>query len=259
MTGSLLAVIFAVTFVYERKKDLLIWICLAIVPIIAMTRTAVVATGLTLPLTFAPFKMSKRFVLLIVIVVIGIGLFYTERFQRKMFYSGKGTVADLKLSNPNFFSSGRTRLWELMNQEIMDKPFFGHGANAQEDFIFSYAGFYGQPHNDWLRLLFDYGYFGASSFAFCVLLQMFHAWKRGRNTIGGTRVLFYAGASGFLPFVLFMFTDNIILYVSFFGNLHFAILGLAYASLKTSMKDAAWYQYQAYLSSLSASNDSSKR
>lgn len=150
-------------------------------------------------------------------------------------------------------------MWELMDQEIMDKPLFGHGGNAQEDFILSYAGFYGQPHNDWLRLLFDYGYLGASIFAFCVLLQTFHAWKRARNTVGGTRVLFYAGATAFLPFVLFMLTDNIILYVSFFGNLHFAILGLAYASLKTSMKDAAWFHYQTYLSSFSKFSNSSQK
>jgi hypothetical protein len=41
-----------------------------------------------------------------------------------------------------------------------------------------------------------------------------------------------------------MLTDNIILYAAFFGNLQFTILGLAYGSLKTSMKDAAMMQGQ---------------
>jgi O-antigen ligase len=146
-----------------------------------------------------------------------------------------------------------------MMEEIKVKPWLGHGTNAQEEFIFDYLGFYGQPHNDWIRLLFDYGYLGTFMFALCIVLQSVHAWRKAKGTTGETRILFYAGASSFLPFVLLMFTDNIILYVSFFGNLQFTILGLAYASLKTSMRDAAWYQYQAYLSSLSKINDSSKK
>jgi O-antigen ligase len=259
MIGALLASLFAANYVCETKNALWYWFALLAIPIIAVTRTAIVSTGLTLPLTLVPMKFTKRIIIFAIVCVIGIGIFYTERFQKKMFYSGRGTIRDLSLSNPDFRTLGRAKLWEKMEEEINAKPWFGHGANAQEEFILDYAGFLGQPHNDWLRLLFDYGYLGASAFAFCILLQAFHAWKRARNTVGGTRILFYAGSSAFLPFLLLMFTDNIILYVSFFGNLHFAVLGLAYASLKTSTRDAAWYQYQAYLSSLSKINDSSKK
>jgi O-antigen ligase len=204
-------------------------------------------------------KFTKRVVILALVCTVGIGIFYTERFQKKMFYSGRGAIRDLALNNPDFRTLGRAKLWEKMEEEIKAKPWFGHGANAQEEFILDYAGYHGQPHNDWLRLLFDYGWLGTFVFALCLVLQTFHAWSKAGMTTGGTRILFYAGASSFLPFVLFMFTDNIILYVSFFGNLHFAILGLAYASQKTSTRDAAWYQYQAYLSSLSKINDSSKK
>ena len=258
MTAALLCCIFAVGYSMNIEKSLFQWIIGAAIPFIALTRTAIVAAGLTIPLTFASLKIRKRLIFLIIIAVLGVTLFSTERVQRKMFYSGAGTLRDVRLSNPDFFTTGRTRLWYLMVEEIKAKPWFGHGANAQEEFIFGYLGFYGQPHNDWIRLLFDYGYLGTFIFALCIVLQSLHALRRAKMTTGGTRILFYAGASSFLPFILFMFTDNIILYVSFFGNLQFAILGLAYASLNTSMRDAAWYQYQAYLSSLSKINDSSK-
>jgi hypothetical protein len=59
---------------------------------------------------------------------------------------------------------------------------------------------------------------------------MFHAWKRGRSTSGETTILFYTGASSMMIFSLFMVSDNIIYYASFFGNFQFTILGLAYAS-----------------------------
>jgi O-antigen ligase len=258
MTAALLCSIFAVEYSNNRKSSLVHWITGVAMPVIALTRTAIAATGITLPFTFAPLKIKKRFIFLMIVAVLGVTLFYTERVQRKMFYSGAGNIQDIRLSNPDFFTTGRARLWDLMMEEIKAKPWLGHGTNAQEEFIFKYVGFYGQPHNDWIRLLFDYGCLGTFVFALCLVLQTFHAWSKTRGTTGGTRILFYAGASSFLPFVLFMFTDNIVLYVSFFGNLHFAILGMAYGSLKTSMRDAAWYQYQAHLSSLYKINDSSK-
>jgi hypothetical protein len=34
-----------------------------------------------------------------------------------------------------------------------------------------------------------------------------------------------------------MFTDNIILYAAFFGNLQFTILGLGYAAVRTQQED----------------------
>jgi len=243
MTAALLCSIFAVEYSMNRKRSLFHWALGAITPVVGLIRMGIAAAGATIPLSFAPLGLKKRVVFFTIIACLTIALFYTERVQTKMFYSGRGKLEDVRLSNPDFFTTGRARLWDLMIVEIKEKPWFGHGANAQEEFIFQYAGFYGQPHNDWLRLLFDYGYLGASVFAFCILLQTFHAWKRARNVTGETRILFYAGASSFVPFILFMFTDNIILYASFFGNLHFSILGLAYASLNTSIKDAAWYQY----------------
>ena len=40
-----------------------------------------------------------------------------------------------------------------------------------------------------------------------------------------------AGATSFIPYVVMMYSDNIMVYVSYFGNFQFAILGMAYGSL----------------------------
>ncbi len=242
MTVALLATLFAAYYAYGEKKYFILWIGLVAIPVIAMTRTGMVATSLTLPLTFAPLKFYKRSAIFIAIVVVGATLFYTERFQQRMFYSEEGSIGEVRLDNPDLRTTGRMALWELLDQKIKKKPWFGHGANAQEEFIFSIAGFLGQPHNDWKRLLFDYGYVGTLVFGLCMVMQVFHAWRRGRVTAGETRILFYSAASSFVPLVIFMMTDNIILYAAFFGNLQFTLLGLAYASLRTSMKDAAMFQ-----------------
>jgi O-antigen ligase len=176
-----------------------------------------------------------------IIAVLSISLFYTERVQRKMFYSGAGTLQDIGMSNPNFFSTGRSRLWDLITEEIKIKPLLGHGPNASEEFVLSNTwGMLTHPHNDWLRLLYDYGFLGVSVFVFCLVAQVIQMLRMAKRFAGASRTLAYAGASSFLPFVIFMFTDNIILYAAFFGNLQFTIIGLIYAAQKTQNVDA-WY------------------
>jgi len=241
MTAALLCCIFGAEYAVNRKKSLVHWIAGAAIPIIALTRMAITATGMTMPFTFASLSLKKRVIFLIIVGIFGVTLFYTERVQTKMFYSGQGEIRDLKFENPDLFTAGRSRLWDLMIEEIKAKPVWGHGGNASEEFVFLVTwNTLAHPHNDWLRLLYDYGVVGTSVFVFCLVAQVMHLLKRAKNAFGESKILLYAAASSFLPFVLLMFTDNIILYAAFFGNLQFTIIGLIYAEQKTKEVDA-WY------------------
>lgn len=244
MTAALLCSIFAVGYSINRKIDLYRWLVAAALPVIALTRMAIMATSLTIPLTFASMKLKRRLIVFGIIAAFGISLFYTERIQTKMFYSGSGTLQDMRLSNPDLFTAGRSHLWDHMIEEIKIRPVWGHGANASEEFVLSVTwGTLTHPHNDWLRLLYDYGLIGVSIFVICIVMQVVHLLKRAPRTFGESRILLYAGASSFLPFVLLMFTDNIILYAAFFGNLQFTIIGLAYAAQKTQEVDT-WHYFR---------------
>jgi O-antigen ligase len=239
MTGTLLCSLFVSNYVFGRKRELGWWAAFTVIPYIALTRTAMVAAGLSLPMTFAPMKIFQRAFFSFIVVMIAIPLFYTERVQSKMFYSGKGTFAEVHPDNPDFATNGRKALWEAMETAIDEKPYFGHGANASEPFVSmltgGLAGGLTHPHNDWLRLEYDYGYFGMGVFALSLIMQILHILKRAKNSTGETKILFYAGASTILSFVLFMFSDNIILYAAFFGNLQFTLIGIAYAAYTTRM------------------------
>jgi O-Antigen ligase len=233
MTGALLCTLYAVRYSFGEKKALSWWAALAAIPVVAVTRMGIAAAAVSLPATLAPMRMKKRLAVVALIVCLAIPVFLSERVQSKMFYSGEGTISQVRFGNPNLRTSGRKPIWDAMEDEIAKEPWFGHGANSSEPFVFALTGLT-HPHNDWLRLLYDYGYLGTTIFGFCLSLQVWHLLKSARKSNGRTRTLLYAVASSFIIFVLFMLTDNIILYAAFFGNFQFTMLGLAYASHEVS-------------------------
>lgn len=232
MTGAMLCVVLASRYILDNRKiDLVLWFFLATIPVIGVTRMGILAIGLSLPFSFAPMKPLKRLCFMIIMLVLGINIFYTARIQEKMFYSGGGTISDIKWNNPDFETSGRSYIWGKMIDGISEAPWFGHGANVSEEYLSAIVPGLAHPHNDWLRLLYDYGAFGAIIFAFTLIYQFLHLRERAIRSLGNIRILLYAGLSSMLVFCLFMLTDNIILYAAFFGNLQFAILGLAYGAI----------------------------
>ena len=56
-----------------------------------------------------------------------------------MFYSGEGTIFDLTWDNPNLRTTGRKAIQEAMERRIADSPWFGHGANASEQFMLNWT------------------------------------------------------------------------------------------------------------------------
>jgi hypothetical protein len=233
MTVMLLCTFFATRYLVGRdKRDLTFWGVLACVPVIALTRTAIAATLLTFPLSFGPMRKSYRIGALLLIAAVGLGLFYSPRVQKKMFYSGQGELSDIL--NEDFATTGRSSIWEHMYTQAHDELLTGHGTGAGETLIFKFVGGDRRyPHNDWLLTYFDYGVLGIVVFIGSMLLTIWDCLRKARRCRQPeTRVMLLAGASAFIPFMLLMMTDNIMVYASFFGNLHFTLLGLAYGSLR---------------------------
>jgi O-antigen ligase len=218
------------------------WAVLAAVPVLANTRTGMVAVALTLPLTLAPLSMTKRLIAVAVLVVAGMGVFQMERIQNKMFYSGQGTVSDavtgvldlLKGEEPaslDFATSGRRYIHQALIDGLDEAYWLGHGANTTEAISLAFSEVT-HPHNDWLRLRYEYGLLGMLLFALTMLGQVGHALRRLRRMPPEAAIFLWVGAGAFLPMALFMFSDNVILYAAWFGNLQFAMLGLGYAALR---------------------------
>jgi len=243
ITGSLLATLFATQYTLGYHKALYWWFLMALLPVIAITRTAIVAIGLTLPLNFGPLKFNRRIMIIAAICVIGVIVFYSPRVQHKMFYSGQGEMSDL-LSD-DFRTTGRYAMWEQFEYKIKENPWFGYGAGGGEEFAARITGLPSSyPHNDWYLSLYDYGILGTSIFAITIFIFTIILYRYSLYAEGFVKLLFLTGASSFVPFVLFMFTDNIMVYASFFGNLQFTIIGIAYGAYNAHLENNDFYQEQ---------------
>ena len=248
ITASLLAVWFAVLYTGGDRLALPYWAVLALVPVLAVTRTGMVAVALTLPLTLAPLAIKKRLLVLVLLLAGGSVVFQLDRVQNKMFYSGSGTVSDAARGMTDLFTgnsqgrsgdfatSGRQAMSEELLAHMDEAYWFGHGSNTTEAVTMAIGGLT-HPHNDWLRVRYEYGMFGLLIFAFSMLAQMRHAQRRASLAPGGSSIFFYAGAGAFIPMAIFMFSDNVMLYAAWFGNLQFAMLGLGYAALRSMQPD----------------------
>ncbi len=242
ITATVLAAYFTSGYTFGRVKDLFWWSAIAMLPVVALTRMAIFATGLSLPATFSPMKLQTRVILLVVVALLGLALFYSPRVQEKMFMKGEGSLSDI--GDPkNLATSGRRYMAEVLLAEIAVKPIWGHGANASEDLILKLTeGRLTHPHDDWLRFLYDYGVVGTALFLLTLIIQVRHLLRKARRSEGEIRTVFFAAASTFLPFVLMMFTDNIVLYAAFYGNLQFTIIGLAYSAEKRARLEKVSYE-----------------
>ena len=144
----------------------------ALVPLITVNRASVVALLYVLALGFFPLKLRMRIGILTASVVLGLVIFDLETVQSKMFFSGQGTLMDLVPGNADLRTSGRQIIWEHLLDLSFESPLFGHGANANEIVVDELTGGVKHPHNDWLRIVFDYGFLGAVAFAGAIILQL---------------------------------------------------------------------------------------
>jgi O-antigen ligase len=242
ITASILAAWYAARYAGGDGRALGYWAVLAAVPVLANTRTGMVAVALTLPLTLAPLSVKKRLIAVAVLVAAGLLVFQSERIQSKMFYSGQGTLSDAVTGVADLFSgkepasydfatTGRRSMYDVLVAGLDEAYWLGHGANTTEAISMAISGV-GHPHNDWLRLRYEYGILGMLLFALTLLAQMGHALLRLRRMPSEAAIFLWVGTGAFLPMALFMFSDNVILYAAWFGNLQFAMLGLGYAALR---------------------------
>jgi len=217
-------------------RHLYYYLAMLVPTIISLTRGPIVAMLSCLPLTTAPMTAGKRILLCAAMVICALVIFNTDRVQEKMFYSGRGELTDVHWGNPELKTHGRSAMWDVLWDGVEKEPWFGNGWNSHRAALL-HAGFLTYlPHNDWLKLLYDMGILGTGLYLFTMVLQIFFLMRLARWSEGARQMLAYSAATAFIPYILIMLTDNVVLYVQYFGNLQFALIGIVYGAMRQGVE-----------------------
>lgn len=236
MTAMLFQSLFLCSWLLRRDKtDLLLYLGCAVFVIVSLVRGAMLGSLALVVLTLAPLSFARRVMIAVAAVVIGWMVFQMPTVQKKMFWSGRGGIEDLRWDNPDLRKHTRDLMWNRLWSGVQERPWLGHGGNASATDLVE-AGFGDLPHNDWLRILFNYGIVGCALYVLAMLVQILHGWRWAESAPLHTRVLLHGGLSAFVPYAVVMFFDNILIYATFYGNLHFLLLGFAYGSLAAEVE-----------------------
>lgn len=116
-----------------------------------------------------------------------------------------------KVGGVTMNTSGRSELWALAWQSYNESLLWGHGpgsAGALIETRFHIHGV-GHPHNDYIRILHDFGAIGATLFWGGVVTLLIRLWTDAHRT---DRPISWSAVLGVLAVMILAITDNVIVY-----------------------------------------------
>jgi O-antigen ligase len=235
----------------SRSRGALMTIAATGAIFLSLSRTALVISVILIPLAWLDRRSVSRRVGVLIMVALTLGLFafastvvgpLRERFAEPDRVSiGRVTIS----------VTGRGALWSAAWRSWLDSPWLGHGSGTSEYLPVIYlpeGSGYGQPHNDYLRILHDYGVVGAVLWlvgAVVLFRETKRAWRaavsRGSSSVG----VHLAAVLGMTALGLAMITDNVVIYIFFMAPLGiFVGLSLGLGSVdKSSSPPAAAFRH----------------
>jgi hypothetical protein len=218
-----------------KLKYFIYFIILFLVPILDITRTAILVFLLIFALYVKKIGIIKRIIILTISFFALNSLFYMKSFQEKTFYSGRGDLKDLTFNyydkKNDFNNSGRTPLYLAMEKGLKESPIFGNGPRKEKLAIQLYtSGGSKELHNDYLSVAYNYGYVGIGLITLGFVgtfIPVYFKQKKEKNAYKSIMLSSFLTLT--ISYMLFMYTDNILKYNIFFGNYYFALIGIAYA------------------------------
>jgi len=213
----------------SRKENLVYYLLAVSVPVLSATRGPLIATVALLVFAFIPIRLGYRLSLLVLAAVVALAAFYTPGVQRKMFFSGHGGLSDLRYDNANLNTDGRRELWNILLSGIDDALWIGHGGNADRTWMLSHGAATYLPHNDWLRVAFNYGIVGLLIYALTMAGQILVLRPLIRSPDPDLRALAAAAASCFVAYAFIMCTDNVMIYCQEFTVPMMILVGASYS------------------------------
>ena len=201
---------------YGSQREL--WWAAAITLMIgaSLSRMALVVALALFPLSQISFRSVWGWFRLGLLIAVLVGLSqlaltYVEPVRARFLEESAVEIGGIQIN-----TSGRDVAWPVVLDSWKESPWIGKGAGAAEEVTTRYFPDFGQPHNDYLRVLHDYGVIGLGFWllTFVNLLGVtFTAWVRSASNGSPDVRLHLAAFLSVVAVVLTMITDNVMIYV----------------------------------------------
>ncbi|MHA7865472.1 O-antigen ligase family protein [Flagellimonas marinaquae] len=225
----------SLSFYFRTKRliFLVIFGLLFLMPLVSVTRMAILVFVLTYMVHFANTNIMTKVMASLLGGIIMLFVVYSDGFQEKTFRSGGGDISEISLNyyeaDRNFNDNGRSA-WKLaLSPGIASSPIFGNGPRADALVLASAMDKdNGEAHNDYLSILYNYGALGLSLLLMGFVLtfwKLFIMFQRCKNE--QLKVLLTTSLTLFVGFLCFMYSDNIAKYTIWFPNYFFGFIGVS--------------------------------
>ncbi|MDX2006837.1 MAG: O-antigen ligase family protein [Meiothermus sp.] len=222
-TYALFALIpIAIAFANARhgsRADLYWGLFMTLMVAASLSRLALVIALILLGLSLLPAKGSLwqwgKFVgLFAAALTILVAAVFNIEPLRKRFFTGDVSV---QVAGVGINMMGRGDFWVATWQSFLESPWTGKGAGSASNTIIARFGErITHPHNDYLRLLHDYGLIGCLFFAAAFMLMLWSAltaWLRAYSRGSPSATLHFAAFLALAGIALSSTTDNSVSYI----------------------------------------------
>jgi O-antigen ligase len=182
---------------------------------LSLSRTALVACLLLLPIGIALRLNRKSLMQALVILVIAATVFISAVFTYPPLHDRFFGYDQASFGGVDMNVSGRAKMWNMLFETLGNDWVFGKGIAASGNLIDEYFPDIGHPHNDFLRYYYDLGVVGLSMWLTFVLA---FSWKTMQNLRRSIRdaasdyPLHLAALMALIAVSGSMFTDNSVSY-----------------------------------------------
>ncbi len=233
-----LASISLALYLFTKKyKYLTVYGLLFLMPLLVVTRMALLVFGITFIFHFANKRLSSRIGSAFWGGIMVLGAVNSKGFQEKTFYEGSGDISELSFNyyeTDNINSNGRKNWKIALEPGLQSAPFFGNGPRADAVILGEVIGKKtGEAHNDYMSVRFNYGFLGLGLLLFgfgASFLKIFQMSKANKNKV--FQLLVLTNLTLFIGFLLFMYSDNILKYTIWFPNYFFVLMGVCFSIYK---------------------------
>lgn len=220
-----------ITAVHDERSPMIkankFWLILLALPALVLlfftyTRGAWVALGIIL-IILGIVKWKRRFVIILLIIALAIGLF--------IFASSQSTrVSEFNITRTEFYQrlisivspesgqatsiSWRVQMWgDLLTQAFPAQPIMGYGIGMYVPTSLIVHGYLEEPleaHNDYVMMLIEAGIVGLAAYLFLIISTIVKVIKTARASTGGNKQAAIILAAALAAIFIMSFGDNVL-------------------------------------------------